>query len=124
LSIYRSQLESPWDEIAIDYVLVVQNVAKNRPGDAFKEQTALVGCVYIDIDLGSGQVPYAHTPACRSFFRYFILNNGWTLPALFAILRDLRDLAFDVRFPESFVLVVLRRALPGGHASLSKGPEK
>ncbi len=31
------------------------------------------------------------------FFRFFTENRGWTLPALFSILRDLRDLAFDVR---------------------------
>lgn len=30
------------------------------------------------------------------FLRYFQTNTGWTLPALFSILRDLRDLAFDV----------------------------
>lgn len=32
----------------------------------------------------------------RLFFRFFTNNNGWTLPALFSILRDLRDLAHDV----------------------------
>ena len=31
------------------------------------------------------------------FIRFFTNNSGWTLPALFATLRDLRDLAFDVR---------------------------
>ena len=31
-----------------------------------------------------------------SFLRFFTNNSGWTLPALFATLRDLRDLAFDV----------------------------
>jgi hypothetical protein len=31
------------------------------------------------------------------FLRFFTNNSGWTLPALFATLRDLRDLAFDVR---------------------------
>lgn len=30
------------------------------------------------------------------FLRFFTNNSGWTLPALFATLRDLRDLAFDV----------------------------
>lgn len=33
----------------------------------------------------------------RAFLRFFSSNSGWTLPALFSILRDLRDLAFDVR---------------------------
>lgn len=32
------------------------------------------------------------------FFRFFTENRGWTLPALFSILRDLRDLAYDVAF--------------------------
>lgn len=35
----------------------------------------------------------------RLFLRYFSVNGGWTLPALFSILRDLRDLAFDVSRP-------------------------
>lgn len=34
----------PWDEIAISYVLVVNAVARNRPADAFKEQSQLVSC--------------------------------------------------------------------------------
>jgi hypothetical protein len=34
----------------------------------------------------------------RLFLRFFTENRGWTLPALFSILRDLRDLAFDVGF--------------------------
>jgi hypothetical protein len=40
------------------------------------------------------EIPQSNTR--RLFFRYFINNSGWTLPALFSILRDLRDLAFDV----------------------------
>jgi hypothetical protein len=35
-------MESPWDEIAIRYVLVVNHVTKQRPGDAFREQDKLV----------------------------------------------------------------------------------
>lgn len=34
-----------------------------------------------------------------SLLRYFATNSGWTLPALFSVLRDLRDLAFDVGAP-------------------------
>lgn len=33
---------SPWDEIAIQYVLVCTHAAKKRPGEAFKEQSQLV----------------------------------------------------------------------------------
>ncbi|RPD66879.1 COP9 signalosome complex subunit 12 [Lentinus tigrinus ALCF2SS1-7] len=74
LSYYEGSLESPWDEVAIQYVLVVNLCAKKRAADAFKEECTLVSL----------------------FLRFFAVNSGWTLPALFSILRDLRDLAFDV----------------------------
>ncbi|KAI0773365.1 hypothetical protein BC629DRAFT_1595137 [Irpex lacteus] len=70
---YEGSMESPWDEIAIQYVLVVNHIARNRPIEAFKEEAQLVSL----------------------FFRYFTNNSGWTLMALFSILRDLRDLAAD-----------------------------
>lgn len=73
LSRYEGAIEGPWDEIAIQYVLVITHVAKKRYADAFKEHTQLVNL----------------------FLRFFTNNSGWTLPALFATLRDLRDLAFD-----------------------------
>lgn len=76
LSYYKESIEGPWDEIAIQYVLVTNNVARKRPGEAFKEQSSLVSF----------------------FFRYFTTASGWTLPALFSMLRDLRDLAFDADF--------------------------
>ncbi|KAF5363596.1 hypothetical protein D9756_000305 [Leucocoprinus leucothites] len=73
MRLFEGAIASPWDEIAISYVLTCAHVARKRPGEAFKEQTQLV----------------------LSFFRFFTENRGWTLPALFSILRDLRDLAFD-----------------------------
>ncbi|KAI0677262.1 hypothetical protein C8Q78DRAFT_1001890 [Trametes maxima] len=73
LSYYEGSLESPWDEIAIQYVLVVNHCARKRAVDAFKEEGTLVSL----------------------FLRFFATNSGWTLPALFSILRDLRDLASD-----------------------------
>ncbi|KAI0722733.1 hypothetical protein C8Q76DRAFT_835904 [Earliella scabrosa] len=73
LSYYEGSLESPWDEIAIQYALVVNLCAKKRAAEAFKEEVTLVSL----------------------FLRFFSANSGWTLPALFSILRDLRDLAFD-----------------------------
>ncbi|CCM01740.1 uncharacterized protein FIBRA_03806 [Fibroporia radiculosa] len=73
LAFYEGSMESPWDEIAIQYVLVVNHCAKKRTTEAFKEECTLVSL----------------------FLRYFSQNSGWTLPALFSILRDLRDLAFD-----------------------------
>lgn len=42
LAYYEKSIEHPWDEIAIQYVLVVTHVAKKRPGEAYKEQSKLV----------------------------------------------------------------------------------
>ncbi|KAF9057815.1 hypothetical protein BJ165DRAFT_1398019 [Panaeolus papilionaceus] len=73
MSRYSGSMQSPWDEIAIQYVLVCAHIAKKRYIDAFKEDSHLVVL----------------------FLRFFTENRGWTLPALFSILRDLRDLALD-----------------------------
>ncbi|KAH9943186.1 COP9 signalosome complex subunit 12 [Epithele typhae] len=73
MAFYEGSIDSPWDEIAIQYVLVVNHCAKQRAVEAFKEECTLVSL----------------------FLRFFASNSGWTLPALFSILRDLRDLAFD-----------------------------
>ncbi|KAF8897869.1 hypothetical protein BD779DRAFT_1714127 [Infundibulicybe gibba] len=73
---YEGSMQAPWDEISIQYVLTCTHIAKRRPEDAYNEQSQLVSL----------------------FFRFFTENRGWTLPALFSILRDLRDLAFDVLF--------------------------
>ncbi len=42
LSYYEGSLESPWDEIAIQYVLVVNSCARKRAVEAFKEECTLV----------------------------------------------------------------------------------
>ena len=42
LSYYEGSLESPWDEIAIQYALVVNHCAKKRAAEAFKEEVTLV----------------------------------------------------------------------------------
>ncbi|KAJ4472841.1 hypothetical protein C8J55DRAFT_519790 [Lentinula edodes] len=73
---YKGAIRSPWDDIAIKYVLTCTCVAKRRSQEAYREHSALV----------------------LSFLRFFTENRGWTLPALFSILRDLRDLAFDADF--------------------------
>ncbi|PAV21031.1 COP9 signalosome complex subunit 12 [Pyrrhoderma noxium] len=73
LSLYENALVLPWGEIAISYILVINHIAKKRYKEAFKEHSQLVS----------------------QFFRYFTTNTGWTLSALFAILRDLRDIAHD-----------------------------
>ncbi|OSX59333.1 hypothetical protein POSPLADRAFT_1150079 [Postia placenta MAD-698-R-SB12] len=70
---YEGTMETPWDEVALQYVLVVNHCGRKRPAEAFREECTLVSL----------------------FLRYFATNSGWTLPALFSILRDLRDLAFD-----------------------------
>ena len=42
LSHYEGSLESPWDEIAIQYVLVVNHCGKKRATEAFKEECTLL----------------------------------------------------------------------------------
>jgi len=73
LSKYQGAIENPWDEIGIRYILIAHHIAKRRPSEAFKEHT-----VFINL-----------------FYRFLGTTSGWTLPALFAVLRDLKDLAFD-----------------------------
>ncbi|KAL1700840.1 hypothetical protein EV121DRAFT_213423 [Schizophyllum commune] len=70
---YENSTASPWDEIAILYVLVCGHIAKRRSPEAFRDHVQLV----------------------TNFLRFFQESQGWTLQALFAILRDLRDLAID-----------------------------
>ncbi|KAJ7055103.1 hypothetical protein C8F01DRAFT_1221247 [Mycena amicta] len=70
---FKGSMASPWDEVAIQYVLICTHIAHGRSADAFKQQSQLVSL----------------------FSRFFVENKGWTLPALFSILRDLRDLADD-----------------------------
>ncbi|ETW84096.1 hypothetical protein HETIRDRAFT_415809 [Heterobasidion irregulare TC 32-1] len=84
MSRHEGVIENPWDEIAIEYVLVTTHVAKKRYAEAFKEHTQLVNL----------------------FLRFFATNSGWTLPALFAILRDLRDLAFDSECMEEAARII------------------
>ena len=42
LSQYHGAIESPWDEIAVRYVLIAHHIAKRRPSEAFKEHTVFV----------------------------------------------------------------------------------
>ncbi|KAJ3568766.1 hypothetical protein NP233_g5498 [Leucocoprinus birnbaumii] len=53
---YEGAIASPWDEIAISYVLTCAHIARKRYGEAFKEQTQLVSeqrlditCIVLDI---------------------------------------------------------------------------
>ncbi|KAK1222227.1 COP9 signalosome (CSN) subunit [Marasmius sp. AFHP31] len=76
LSYYKGSIQEPWDDIAIQYVLTCSHVARRRSIEAFKEHSQLVS----------------------HFYTFFGQNSGWSLPALFSVLRDLRDLAFDADF--------------------------
>ena len=42
---YEGCMESPWDDISIQYVLVCTHVAKKRYVEAFKEESQLVSSV-------------------------------------------------------------------------------
>lgn len=46
MSQYGGCIESPWDEIAIRYVMVTSHVARKRPAEAFNEQSQLTSCVF------------------------------------------------------------------------------
>lgn len=94
LAAYEGALVAPWDEIAISYVLVVYNVAKKRPEEAFKEHLKLVSCAASYSALV--EAVKLKFRIYRNFYQYIQNNTGWTLPALFAVLRDLRDIAYDV----------------------------
>nr|GAT50159.1 predicted protein [Mycena chlorophos] len=77
LAQYKGSVASPWDDVAIQHVLVCTHIAYGRSAEAFQQQCQLVS----------------------SFMRFFVENKGWTLPALFSILRDLWDLADDADGP-------------------------
>ncbi|KAF6761987.1 hypothetical protein DFP72DRAFT_1061270 [Ephemerocybe angulata] len=70
---FENAIVNPFDEIAVQYVMVCHHIAKKRYVEAFKEESQLVSL----------------------FYRYLPDHRGWTLPALFSILKDLRDLAYD-----------------------------
>jgi hypothetical protein len=44
---YEGCMESPWDDISIQYVLVCTHVAKKRYVEAFKEESQLVMSVIL-----------------------------------------------------------------------------
>lgn len=108
LSRYQGAIESPWDEIAIHYVLIAHHIARRRPSEAFKEHTALIKFVPTLPRAPHGAIPprtlklltdVAISLGYSLFYRFLATTSGWTLPALFAVLRDLKDLAFDVNTP-------------------------
>lgn len=35
-------METPWDEVALQYVLVVNHCGRKRPAEAFREECTLV----------------------------------------------------------------------------------
>ncbi|VDB95834.1 unnamed protein product [Peniophora sp. CBMAI 1063] len=70
---YRGFIEAPWDDVAIHYVLVAYHHSRDQFGEAYREQAALV----------------------NAFYNFFQKSDGWSLPTLLAILRDLRVLAYE-----------------------------
>ncbi|KAG9030370.1 COP9 signalosome (CSN) subunit [Tulasnella sp. JGI-2019a] len=68
---YKNAIVSPWDEVASAHVQVVLKCAAGDFIEAYTEQANLV----------------------KAFLRAFISLQAWILPALFGVLKDLRDLA-------------------------------
>jgi COP9 signalosome complex subunit 12 len=52
---YEGCMESPWDDISIQYVLVCTHVAKKRYVEAFKEESQLVSSVIWFFFFGKSQ---------------------------------------------------------------------
>ncbi|KZW04149.1 COP9 signalosome complex subunit 12 [Exidia glandulosa HHB12029] len=74
LSRFKGSIISPWDEIAIAHVRAVVHVEEQNFGDAYAAQRDVV----------------------NGFLRYFITTTNWTLPILYTVLTDLRDIAYKV----------------------------
>ncbi|KAG9045821.1 COP9 signalosome (CSN) subunit [Tulasnella sp. UAMH 9824] len=68
---YQNVVESPWDEVGIAHVQVIVRISEGNFGDAYTEQATMA----------------------KAFERAFIGLQAWILPALFVVLKDLRDLA-------------------------------
>ncbi|ORY31023.1 hypothetical protein BCR39DRAFT_527825 [Naematelia encephala] len=64
-------LPEPWDAIALRHCACVHDMYHNRYPSAYNHQTALLSLYY----------------------RWLVDQSSWALPALFVLLRDLRDLA-------------------------------
>ena len=41
-TLFEGCIQSPWDDISFQYVLVCTHIAKKRYGEAFKEESQLV----------------------------------------------------------------------------------
>ena len=85
---YGGCIDNPWDKIAIRYVIVTSYIARKHSGEASNEQSQLISCVYLPLDF--------RTTYEDRFSGFLTQNTGWTMPSLFSMLHDLRDLAFDV----------------------------
>ncbi|KAG8901299.1 COP9 signalosome (CSN) subunit [Tulasnella sp. 403] len=78
---YKDAIASPWDEVGPAHVQAILRYAENNYVDAYTEQATMV----------------------KAFLRAFTGLQAWVLPALFTILKDLRDVAEkadDVRFQQ------------------------
>ncbi|EJD53672.1 PCI-domain-containing protein [Auricularia subglabra TFB-10046 SS5] len=72
LARFRNSIVSPWDEIAIAHVRAAVHVEEDNYADAYTAQREVA----------------------NALLRFFITTTNWTLPALYAVLTDLRDLAY------------------------------
>ncbi|KZT42926.1 hypothetical protein SISSUDRAFT_1069109 [Sistotremastrum suecicum HHB10207 ss-3] len=71
LARFSSSIVDPWGEIAIAHVQVLVNVEDKNFVESYREQAALLNL----------------------FLRFFVTKSGWTLPVLYTVLRDLRELS-------------------------------
>lgn len=100
---YKGKVASPWDEVVIALIQVATNALDGDPQEAYREQAHLVKYVVSSFD----SIPCTHTFDCSSpwpysslhsqFFRFFITQSAWVLPALNDVLKTLRELAAEVR---------------------------
>ncbi|KZS97802.1 hypothetical protein SISNIDRAFT_477193 [Sistotremastrum niveocremeum HHB9708] len=71
LARFSSSIVDPWGEIAIAHVQVLVNIEDKNFVESYREQAALLNL----------------------FLRFFVTKSGWTLPVLYTVLRDLRELS-------------------------------
>lgn len=70
---YATKIATPWDEICIAHLLAINAIEEKRMEEAYKEQALVV----------------------NAFLRFFTSQTNWILPALWIVLRELRDLAHE-----------------------------
>lgn len=92
LEVYKGSIASPWDEVMIALIQVTTNAMDSNYSDAYREQAHLVKCVHCLLCV-SPLEPHA---GLSHFFRFFVNQTAWVLPALDQALQHLRSLAYKV----------------------------